>query len=53
MVQKCPDNKLKIDDKINTLLLLDDTGKVIKKEFIAEMTPGCRFCGGLYFHRVN
>jgi hypothetical protein len=49
---KYPDYFIKIDDSKDLLLVMEE-GKLIHQHAIEKMTPGCRFCKGLYLHRIG
>jgi hypothetical protein len=50
--RKCAKNKMEISDSMDTLLI-HEGGKIIKKEPIRKMSPGCRYCKGYFSYQMS
>jgi len=49
---KIYNSKTKVNDSMNTLLIYEG-GKVIEREPIRIMSPGCRYCKGYFFYEMS
>ncbi len=50
--QRYADKKTKINDSVDTLLIFEED-KVIKREPIRKMSPGCRHCKGYFSYEMS
>ena len=50
--ERNPDKRTKINDSIDTLLIYEGS-KVIKREPIRKMSPGCRCCKGYFSYEMG
>ncbi len=50
--QRYADKRTEINDSMDTLLICEG-GKVIKRELIRKMSPGCRYCKGYFSYEMS
>jgi hypothetical protein len=50
--QRYPDKRTKINDSMDTLLIFEE-GKVIEREPMRKMSPGCRYCKGYFSYEMS
>lgn len=50
--RKYTNSKTKVNVSMNTLLIYEG-GKVIEREPIRKMSPGCRYCKGCFSYEMS
>jgi hypothetical protein len=50
--RKYAKNKMEVNDSLDTLLIYEGS-KVVKREPVRKMSPGCRYCKGYFSYEMG